>query len=177
MSFVGLYGLFDEIFTINFGMNDTSLIKTSLGIEYQPQQVIRMVMALALIIAVILEAFALLFSIGSSVIYSRLLATNKLDEAKKFIRTSFKVSFIFSIAIVPVMLFLISPIFNFAYDGDVFIKQKVFQMANTYIEIIIIATPFLIFNQFMSSLLRAQGRIYVALFVMFLPLLLNIFMD
>ena len=177
MSFVGLYGLFDEIFTINFGMDQTAIVKTALGVEYQPQQIIRMAMALSLIVAVILEAFALMFSIGSSVIYSRLLANGELDKAKKFIRTSFKVSFIASIALVPMMLALIFPIFNFAYDGDVFIKQKVFEMANTYIEIIIIATPFLIFNQYMSSLLRAQGKIYVALMVMFVPLLLNIFMD
>lgn len=177
MFFTGLYGFFDDIFSINFASDSYDYIYTNYGFLYESTQMVRAALSICISMMLFLEGLALLIAIGSSVKYSYLLSINKDEEAKAFLSTSFKFNIIVSLISIPLLLLMVKPWISFQYHVDPYIKNRITKLTYEYLWIIIVAQPLLMFNQYMSSIFRALKYNKLALLIMGLPLFLNLFLD
>lgn len=127
---------------------------------------------LALPIFSLIQGFSFMLGIGGATWYSILRAQNKHEEATK----SYTQTLIFA-GIISFLLVLVGLVGSGAITQLVGADQETFSMTNTYIKVIMLFSPFFIFNNMFVAFIRNDRNPKLAMTAMLLGSVINIIFD
>lgn len=127
---------------------------------------------LALPIFSLIQGFSFMLGIGGATWYSILRAQNKHEEATK----SYTQTLIFA-GIISFLLVLVGLVGSGAITQLVGADQETFSMTNTYIKVIMLFSPFFIFNNMFVAFIRNDRNPKLAMTAMLLGSLINVIFD
>ena len=123
-------------------------------------------------ISFLLSAIGMSIGIGGGSIVSRALGANNKDKAQLSFNNQISLTFFLAFLIILVGVFFSTPIL------DLFgAKGNIFPYADTYFSIVLIGIPFLAISMMANNNLRAEGKPKIAMTVLLIPSIVNIFLD
>ncbi|MDB4710828.1 MATE family efflux transporter [Flavobacteriales bacterium] len=123
-------------------------------------------------ISFLLSAIGMSIGIGGGSIVSRALGSQDQQKAQLSFNNQISLTFFLAFIIILVGVFFSTPIL------DLFgAKGAIFPYADTYFSIVLIGIPFLAISMMANNNLRAEGKPKIAMVVLLIPSIVNIFLD
>ena len=172
----GSYTFADSIMAINFGDDSYKdleaahpLIKSGVWV--------RLFMSSAAPITIFMTAFTMMFGQGLSTRFSINIGAKREDRAISTLKTSFQVAMGLSLLLIPILLLTAKPWIRSQFNEDPAVASIIEDKGYEYVWLMIVALPLQMFNQLMSSLYRAEGKIKIMMISLITPVVLNILLD
>ncbi|MCK5867149.1 MAG: hypothetical protein KAG14_01995 [Mycoplasmataceae bacterium] len=176
MLIFGTYTFVDNVLSINLANDSYQPFKTTRGIV-DTKTLVRHFMAGITPVTTFIFAVIMLFGLGISRRYTVNIAAGKKVRAIQTIKTGNQISLLIAFLLIPILLFTSKLWIKAQFDRDPLVAELIAKEGYEYIWIIIISLPIQMFNQTISSLLRAEARNKQVMFAMIMPVFLNILMD
>ncbi len=123
-------------------------------------------------ISFLFSSIGMSIGIGGGSIVSRALGSNNNNKAQLAFNNQISLTIFLAILAIIVGVFFKLPIL------DVFgAKGNIMPLADTYFSIVLIGIPFLALSMMANNNLRAEGKAKIAMIVLLIPSILNIFLD
>ena len=123
-------------------------------------------------ISFLFSSIGMSIGIGGGSIVSRALGSNNNNKAQLAFNNQISLTIFLAILAIIVGVFFKLPIL------DVFgAKGNIMPLADTYFSIVLIGIPFLALSMMANNNLRAEGKAKIAMIVLLIPSIVNIFLD
>ena len=123
-------------------------------------------------ISFLFSSIGMSIGIGGGSIVSRALGSNNNNKAQLAFNNQISLTIFLAILAIIVGVFFKLPIL------DVFgAKGNIMPLADTYFSIVLIGIPFLALSMMANNNLRAEGKAKIAMIVLLIPSIMNIFLD
>lgn len=174
MLIFGLYTFMDNVLAINLADYDAKTIGER---TYERKDLVRLFMSGISPVITFMFAITMLFGVGVSRRYSINLGAGREERAKQTIKTTMQIALGVSLVLIPVLIFASKPWIKSQYSGEPEMANLISDKGFDYVWIIIMAFPMQMFNQIVSSLLRAEAKNKQVLISQLFPILINLLMD
>lgn len=176
----GLYTFADNVLSINFA-NDSyekyAATPAAKATGYTSGDFVRLFMTGVTPITTFIFSVTMLFGVGLSARFSINIGAKRDKRAIQTMSTSIQVSLIVSALLAVLLIFVSKAWMRSQFDKNPIIADLVAKEGFKYVWIIIISFPLQMFNQQLTSILRAEARNKEVMVALILPIMINLLLD